>query len=312
MNRLFVPVRARTETFHRQVDPVAYDSVKFIVVRSGAARLFSEFGCQNVNVGDVVVLAANTLCGAEPEDWITTTTLYLDRDYVIDQVFWQYAAQFRTRHDASDFLDVHYAEPAQIVRIGEGRAGLLMPWLDELAALSLDGLAPEQFYRAQALLFSVLDLVVPSLKVTGRRESATQRTAVLPSQPRHRQFRPLRDEARHVAQLLSNDRARPWKIPELADEVHLSVSQIRRVFVDAFGKSPIAFLTMLRAERMAELLRSTDLLISSIANEVGWTDPEFAARQFRRSVGVSPSEYRRISRRVTPRSIAHHDPVKRA
>lgn len=33
------------------------------------------------------MLAANTLCGAEPEGWITTTTLYLDRDYVIDQVY---------------------------------------------------------------------------------------------------------------------------------------------------------------------------------------------------------------------------------
>lgn len=256
------------------------------------------------------MLAANTLCGAEPEDWITTTTLYLDREYVIDQVFWQYAAQFRTRLDASSYLDAHYAEPAQVVRIGEARAGLLMPWLDELAGLSLEGPAPERYYRAQALLFSVLDVVVPNLKMTGTRESATQRTAAVPSHPRHRQFRPLRDEARHVAQLLSADRARPWKVPELAEEVHLSISQFRRVFVNAFGKSPIAYLTMLRAERMAELLRTTDLLVSVIANEVGWADPEFAARQFRRSVGVSPSRYRQISQNNTPGSNAHRGPVK--
>lgn len=296
--RGFTPVRAQTQTFHRQVGPVAYDSVKLIVVRAGNARLFSEFGCHHVNIGDVVVLAANTLCGAEPDDWITTTTLYLDRDYVIDQVFWQYAAQFRTRHDASDFLDLHYAEPAQVARIGENRAGLLMPWLDELATLSLDGLAPERFYRAQALLFSVLDIVVPFLTMTNKRVSTTQRSTVFPSQPRHRQFRPLRNEARHVAWLLSTNRARAWKVTELAEEVYLSTSQLRRVFIDAFGKSPIAYLTMLRAERMAELLRTTDLPISVIANEVGWVDREFAARQFRRSVGVSPSEYRRISRKM--------------
>ncbi|SJN15586.1 hypothetical protein FM104_00400 [Microbacterium esteraromaticum] len=47
---------------------------------------------------------------------------------------------------------------------------------------------------------------------------------------------------------------------------------------------------------MADLLRTTVDPIAAIATSVGWNDPDFAARQFRRSVGVSPSEYRRISR----------------
>lgn len=76
----FTPVVARSRTSHIAIDPVAYDCVKVIVVRAGSALLFSEFGTRHVNVGDVVVLAANTLCGAEPEGWVTTTTLYLDRD----------------------------------------------------------------------------------------------------------------------------------------------------------------------------------------------------------------------------------------
>ena len=40
-----------------------------------------------------------------------------------------------------------------------------------------------------------------------------------------------------------------------------------------------------------------DLFERTIAREVGWRDPDFAARQFRRSVGVTPSKYRAISRR---------------
>lgn len=305
----YSPLAARTQSTHTPIGPVAFDCVKIIVLRGGSARLFSEFGCRHVNVGDVVVLAANTLCGAEPEEWVTTTTLYLDRDYVVDQVFWQYAAQFNTRHEASDFLDVHYAEPAQIVHIGEQRAGLLMPWLDELAALSLDGVPPARFYRAQALLFAVLDVVVPLLALTEVRATPTQRSAAIPSQPRHRRFRPLRGEARQVASLLSGRIARRWTTCELAEAVHLSPSQLRRVFADAYGKSPIAYLTMLRVERMADLLQTTDSPIALIANTVGWSDPDFAARQFRRSLGVSPNEYRRISRK-TP--LAKHTRSKRA
>ncbi len=298
--REFAPVTAHTRTDHAPIAPIAFDCVKFIVVRAGSARLFSEFGSRHVNVGDVIVLAANTLCGAEPEGWITTTTLYLDRDYVIDLVFWQYATHFNDRLDASSFLDEYYAEPAQIVRIGERRTGLLMPWLDELAALSLDGVRAERFYRAQSLLSAILDVVVPYLSATEQRMTETQRSAVLPTAPRHRSFRPLRPEAREVAALLRSDLSRRWSVSDLADAVHLSSSQLRRVFVEGFGKSPIAYLTMLRAEWMAYLLRTTDHPISTVAITVGWGDPDFAARQFRRSVGVSPSEYRRISHKGTP------------
>lgn len=283
---------------HSEIAPIAYDCVKIIVVRAGGAVLFSEFGVRHINVGDVVVLAANTLCGAEPEGWVTTTTLYLDRDYVVDQVFWQYAAQFMDRLDAHRFLDAYYAEPAQVVRIGENRAGLLTPWLDELAALSVDGFPPERFYRAQSLLFAILDIIVPLLEVARHRSGAAQRTAVWPTLPRHRRLFPLRAEARHVADLLRGGFARRWVLSELADAVHLSPSQLGRVFVDAFGKSPIAYLTMLRVERMADLLRATDQRIAVIAAEVGWGDPDFAARQFRRSIGVSPSQYRSMCRRI--------------
>lgn len=258
--------------------------------------MFSEFGTRHVRVGDVVVLAPSTLCGAEPEGWVTTTTLYLDRDYIVDQVFWQYAAQFGSRDEASEFLDVHYAEPAQVLHLGEEYVGLLMPWLDELVALSVDGISSERFYRAQALLACVLDVVVPRLTMTGERASLTGRTTVLPSPPRHRRFRPLRTEAREAASLLREELTRRWTVAELAAIVHLSPSQLRRVFIEAFGKSPIAYLTMLRAERMAVLLRKTELSVTAVAAAVGWADADFATRQFRRSLGVPPSRYRRITR----------------
>ncbi len=296
----YSPVAARTRTFSVAVEPIALDCVKLIIVRAGRALLLSEFGAQRIDPGDVVVLAANTLCGTEPEGWVTTTTLYLDRDYVIDQVFWHYAALFNDRLDASDYLDTNYDEPVQVVHIGEERAGLLTPWLDELAALSFDGLHVERFYRVQALLSAVLDIVVPRIAVTGQWTSSTQRNTVMPTAPRHRAFRPLRAEARTVADLLARELDRRWSVGELAGAVHLSPSQLRRVFTEAFGKSPIAYLTMLRSERMAHLLKVTDSPISTIAATVGWGDPDFAAQQFRRSIGVAPSEYRRISRKAAP------------
>jgi len=271
--------------------------VKVIVVRDGSAILFSEFGQKPVTVGDVTLLGANTLCGSEPEGHITVTTIYLDTDYVIDQVFWQYAGLLADRLDALGFAEAMYTEPAQILRLGEDRAGMLMPWLDELVALSLNGGFIRHFYRMQALWFSIADVIAPFIRTSPIRTSATQRATACPTQPRHRRFAPLRKEARRSVELLRADPVRHWSVSELAAELHVSKSQVGRIFVDAFGKSPIAYLTMLRTERMAGLLRTTDAPIAVIAREVGWGDSDFAARQFRRGVGMTPRRYRAMSQR---------------
>lgn len=58
------------------------------MIRSGSALLVGELGQRLVKTGDVVLLAANVLCGSEPEGHITLTTIHADTDYVIDQVYW--------------------------------------------------------------------------------------------------------------------------------------------------------------------------------------------------------------------------------
>lgn len=290
------PIVARTRTLPRPVDPIAHDCVKLIVVRNGSAILFSEFGKRPVKVGDVILIDANTLCGSEPEGSITVTTLYLDRDYMIDQVFWQHAALVTDRLDARAFADELYPEPAHILHLGEDRAGTLMPWLDELVALSLDGPSPQRFYRMQALLFTVLDVVAPYIKSTAVRRAPTQGKATRPGPPLHRRFAPLRAEVRQAAELLRNAPEQRWSLDDIAAAVHLSPSQLVRVFVDAYGKTPMTYLTTLRAEHLARLLRETDLPIEAAMREVGWRSRGHAARLFRQAVGITPTRYRHRSR----------------
>lgn len=291
-DRMFVPIAARTSAHHQPVAPVAYSCVSLVFVRSGSAILLSEFGEKPVTVGDVVALSANTLCGSEPEGSVTVTTLYLDRDYVVDQIFWQYATILTDRLDAQDFADELYAEPAQILHLGEDRAGMLMPWLDELVALSLDGPTPERFYRLQALLFAVLDVLIPFITTTPTRMSTGQRSAALASTRRLRPFLPLRAEAAQARDLLHDSPAEPWTLTALADQVHLSPKQLSRVFVDAYGKTPLAYLTMLRVERMARLLRDGETSVAAAGQAVGWSSRSRAAQAFRECVGVTPQQYR--------------------
>lgn len=294
MPQPYRPLLARTRTVHRPVGPVAYDCVKVIVVRDGSAILFSEFGQRPVKPGDVILLGANVLCGSEPEGHITVTTLYADTDYVLDQVRWQYAAFLSDRLDAQGFADRIYSEPAQILRLGEDRAGMLMPWLDEMVALSVDGDFVRHYYRIQALWFQVAYVIAPYIKLSPVRVSPSQRAHIRPTLPRDRRFAPLRIEARRAADLLRENPERRWTLDDLAAEVHLSPSRLSSVFVEAYGKTPLTFLTMLRAEQLAKYLRESDLTVTAGMQRVGWHSRSHATKLFHQYVGLTPGDYRRL------------------
>ena len=181
-----------------------------------------------------------------PEGQVTVTTICLDLDYLLDQVFWQHSHILRDRLDAPRFAETVYAEAAQVLRIGEARLGLLLPALDELVALSIDG-GLHRFHRMQSLWFAIVDQIAPFIRVTRVRQSPSQRAHIRPTHPRPRRFAPTRPEARTALELLRSNIAAPWTLDALAERVYLSPKQLRRVFTDAFGKTPLAYLTMLRA-----------------------------------------------------------------
>lgn len=93
----FQALIARNQSFYRPVDPAAFDCVQVIFVRDGSAILLGEAWQVTVSIGDVLMLGPNVLYGAEPEGHVTVTTIYLDLDYLLDQVFWQHSNILRDR-----------------------------------------------------------------------------------------------------------------------------------------------------------------------------------------------------------------------
>ncbi|MEL5990260.1 helix-turn-helix transcriptional regulator [Microbacterium phosphatis] len=222
------------------------------------------------------------------------TTIYLDTDYVLDQLRWHYTGLVQDRFDVDGLTGTLYTEPAQILRLGEDRAGMLMPWLDELVALSVDGNFATHYLRMQALWFQIAYVIAPHIKASPVRISPSQRAHIRPVLPRDRRFAPLRVEARRAAALMRENPARRWTLGNLSAEVHLSPSRLSSIFVEAYGKTPLAFLTMLRAEHLARCLRETDLTVTAAMQRVGWHSRSHATRLFRQYVGVTPGNYRRM------------------
>ena len=97
---------------------------------------------------------------------------------------------------------------------------------------------------------------------------------------------------RQLLLLVSRRPAHPWTMPELAGEVGLSVSHLHREFRSQLGVTPMAWLARTRAEIAASLLLQTDRPVGWVGAQVGWSDPNYFSRCFRRAYGVSPSTYR--------------------
>lgn len=91
---------------------------------------------------------------------------------------------------------------------------------------------------------------------------------------------------------LQQDYSRPWSIGEMCAMAHMSRSTFERTFRKAMGQSPVAFLLGRRLDAAARLLRDSDLTITQIALEAGFSDGNYFTRQFRRHRGMTPSAFR--------------------
>jgi AraC family transcriptional regulator len=91
---------------------------------------------------------------------------------------------------------------------------------------------------------------------------------------------------------------------ELAAEARLSVYHFARMFRKSVGVPPRVYLTRLRIERACELLEMTDLPVTQIAQEVGYSSNQVLARVFVKHRNMSPIESRRAvsapARRIAP------------
>lgn len=85
------------------------------------------------------------------------------------------------------------------------------------------------------------------------------------------------------------------RVPELAAMESLSVSRYNALFRKTLGVSPVRYITDMRMKHACSLLESTDLSVKTIAEIVGYSDNHFFSKTFKRRIGISASEYRRMT-----------------
>ncbi|MDQ0253275.1 two-component system response regulator YesN [Evansella vedderi] len=81
-------------------------------------------------------------------------------------------------------------------------------------------------------------------------------------------------------------------LEEVAEHVGLSSYYLSKLFKDRYERTFIDYLTDVRMTKAKEYLKDRNLPLKEIAIDIGYKDPNYFSRVFKKETGISPSEYR--------------------
>lgn len=79
---------------------------------------------------------------------------------------------------------------------------------------------------------------------------------------------------------------------QLASHVNVSPNHLSTIFSQQTGQTFIKYLTEYRMDRAKEMLKCTSMRSSEISEAVGYKDPHYFSYMFKKTVGVTPTNYR--------------------
>lgn len=82
-------------------------------------------------------------------------------------------------------------------------------------------------------------------------------------------------------------------VEEIARSSYLSTTYITKIYKEVTGDTPINYLINLRMEKAMEILREGRFSIQDVAKRVGYDDPYYFSKLFKKRFGLSPSAFKR-------------------
>lgn len=92
--------------------------------------------------------------------------------------------------------------------------------------------------------------------------------------------------------LIRGKLAERWFLTDYAKALAVSERHLRRLCLEATGLTAHRFIETIRLREACRLLAYTRMRVQEVGFAVGFDDPAYFARAFRRGMGMSPGEYR--------------------
>ena len=137
-------------------------------------------------------------------------------------------------------------------------------------------------YLLKPVNYEEFGACIDNLKISLFRQQAA-------SEPEQQEERTITGLTRYLQEHLAEE----ISLSLLAEEFHLSSQYISQLFKSEIGVGFLAYLTNIRMEHAKKLLLTTPLSIADVAERSGYGDYRVFTKVFRKSEGITPSQYRR-------------------
>lgn len=91
---------------------------------------------------------------------------------------------------------------------------------------------------------------------------------------------------------IQNNYSKDISLDDVSRTVNISPYYFSKIFKEETGEGFVEYLTGIRIEKAKELLNTTEYSIKEICSMVGYADPNYFSRSFKKNVGVTPTEYK--------------------
>lgn len=97
---------------------------------------------------------------------------------------------------------------------------------------------------------------------------------------------------RRAQEYIQDNYQKDLSLDELSKELDISPYYFSKLFKEETGSNFVEYVTKLRMTRAKGLLRDEQRSMKEICAEVGYSDPNYFSRLFKKNFGVTPTEYR--------------------
>ena len=101
------------------------------------------------------------------------------------------------------------------------------------------------------------------------------------------------NEAEVAALYFAENYTRPISVRDYAAKRHISECYFNKIFKETFNVTPMQYVISLRISGAKKLLESSGFDVIRVASAVGYDDPYYFSRLFKKHTGWCPTEYRR-------------------
>lgn len=174
----------------------------------------------------------------------------------------------------------HTLDAAPYYSIDDDTAAMLRPLVDEMERESL---LSNEFGNIDVLK-SLLRIFLVKIQRHGTHSGEHHLDGLKPMHQLFIRFRRLVEEEYRVMHT----------VQEYADELNVAVRTLNKCVNECAGMSPLAFINdrvMLEARR---LVRYSGMMIKEIAYALGYDDPSYFVKLFKRTTGYLPSDFREL------------------